>query len=360
MRTKAWLVWARLGSLGLLSACTSLNPAYEGEGSDGTPGPTSSDDVSPETAAASTEGPPLETSASATTRGTGPGATDDDGEGSTTEGETGPEDPLPPLIGAYHEPLIESGLSDPAFEDDDPTLTGDMLEIYFATLRPGGPGMDDIWFATRQGLGEPWSTPEPALGLNSTLRDHTPELSLDGLTMTLASTRGTFADEDVYVATRRSRDAPWDEPVRVDAMSTSVRDVCPFVTADGLETYGCMGSGLILGLVRFERAAPGDPWSGAVPIEELSSAGLDCGAWIDATKTTIAFFSDRQGMGGTDLYVATRPEAEGQFGMPVPLEGLNSAWLDDDPWVSQDGSVVYFASDRPGTQPQDIYVAMRR
>jgi hypothetical protein len=361
MRTsKAWFLWARLGSLALLSACTSLNPAYEDEGGDGTPGPTSQDDVSPETTTSSTDGPPVETSTNATSASTGSDASDENGEASTSETDTGPEEPLPPLIGAYHMPLLESALSDPNHEDDDPTLTGDMLEIYFATLRPGGPGMDDIWFSTRDDVEGPWNPPEPALGLNTPLRDHTPELSLDGLTMMLASTRDTFADEDVYMATRPTRDSPWEEPVRVDEMSTPVRDVCPFVTADGLETYGCMGAGLILEIVRFERGALGDPWSGAVPVEQLSSAGLDCGAWVDATKTTIAFFSDRPGMGGTDLWVATRRDVDEPFGMPVPLEGLDSPWLDDDPWMAQDGSVVYFASDRPGTQPQDIYVARRR
>lgn len=324
-----------------LAACTVANPAYDEAAGGSTAGSSPTDD------------PPVDPSATATST-TGVEETSESGT------STGPEEPSPPVVGPYHEPLVQWELSDPSYEDDDPTLTGDMLEIYFATLRPGGPGIDDIWFSTRGDVNGPWDPPAPAPGLNSAQRDQTPEVSLDGLTMMLSSTRTTFADEDVFVATRASRVAEWDEPVRVAEMSTPDRDVCAFVTADGHEAYGCTGPGLVLDLVRFERDALGDPWSEPELIEALQTPGLDCGAWVDASKRTIAFFSDRQGPpASTDLYVATRADVDQPFGIPMPIEGLNSLWLDDDPWISQDGRVVYFASDRPGTN-QDIYMAERQ
>lgn len=341
-----------------LAACTVANPAYDEDAGGGTAGPSTT--TGGPTSAASTptptDDPPVEdASASATSTSTGVEETSESGT------STGPEEPpSPPVIGPYHEPLVQWELSDPSFEDDDPTLTGDMLEIYFATLRPGGPGMDDIWFARRGDVNDAWDPPAPAPGLNTAQRDQTPEVSLDGLTMMLSSTRTTFADEDVFVATRPNREAAWGEPVRVAEMSTSNRDVCAFLTADGLETYVCTGPGLVLDLVRFERDALGGPWSEPMLLETLATSGLDCGAWVDASKQTIAFFSDLQGPpNSTDLYVATRSDVDQPFGSPIPIDGLNSEWLDDDPWMSQDGSVVYFASDRPGTN-QDIYMAERQ
>lgn len=350
--------WTR-GAWGLLVglvACTSPNPAYDALGSAGAAGSSTTGEVPGSSSPLSATGDPPGTTSE------GPVETDASQEtGTTASTETDGEEPQPPIVGPYDEPVLLEELSHPAHEDDDPTLTGDMLEIYFATLRPGGPGMDDIWFARRESVAAPWSTPEPVPGINSGLRDHTPEVSLDGLTMMLSSNRDTFDDEDVFMTTRRDREAMWGEPVRVEAMSTPERDVCAFVTADGLETYACTGPMLVLDIVRFERDAPGMPWFGPVVVEGLQTDGLDCGAWVDATKTTIAFFSDRQGPPtSTDLYVATRDDVGEPFGVPIPIEGLDSPWLDDDPWLSQDGSVVYFASDRPGTGPQDLYVATRR
>lgn len=347
------------GALGLV-ACTVANPAYE-EGEGGSTAGSSLTTGGPTSTASTptpTDDPPVDTSASATSTSTGVEETSESGT------STGPDEPpSPPVVGPYHEPLVQWELSDPSYEDDDPSLTGDMLEIYFATLRPGGPGMDDIWVSRREDVTAPWGPPEPAPGLNSDQRDHTPEVSLDGLTMMLSSTRTTFTffDEDVFVSTRPNRDAEWEEPVRVAEMSTPNRDVCPFVTADGRETYGCTGSEGFLDLVRFERDGAGDPWSEPTVIAALQTPGLDCGAWVDASTRTIAFFSDREGLpGSTDLYVAMREDVDQLFEMPIPLEELNSPWLDDDPWMSQDGRFVYFASDRPGTNPQDIYMAERQ
>ncbi len=45
------------------------------------------------------------------------------------------------------------------FAEDDPALTGDELEIYFDSDRPGGTGGDDIWRATRTTRTSAWARP---------------------------------------------------------------------------------------------------------------------------------------------------------------------------------------------------------
>ncbi|GAG24989.1 unnamed protein product, partial [marine sediment metagenome] len=55
------------------------------------------------------------------------------------------------------------------------------------------------------------------------------------------------------------------------------------------------------------------------------------------------------GVGGLDLWVATRPTASDPWGEPVNLgPTVNSSSLDDAASISADGSTVFFFSNRPG------------
>src|SRR5262245_28394490 len=70
------------------------------------------------------------------------------------------------MRGPFGTPTLVSNLSDPSY-DDDPTLTADLLEIYFNSLRAGGPGLGDVWKATRASPTFPFGTPVPVTQLNS-------------------------------------------------------------------------------------------------------------------------------------------------------------------------------------------------
>ena len=58
--------------------------------------------------------------------------------------------------------------------EDDPTLTGDMLEIYFDR---GG----DIWFSVRASVAVSWPAPQALAVVNSAASETTTEISADGL-----------------------------------------------------------------------------------------------------------------------------------------------------------------------------------
>ena len=88
-------------------------------------------------------------------------------------------------------------LSSP-YNDQNPTISRDGLEMYFASDRPGsaigpdGVRLPDIWVSTRASTSDPWGTPvnldqvNVALGgpaINSQFRDARPSLSFDGTTL---------------------------------------------------------------------------------------------------------------------------------------------------------------------------------
>jgi len=344
-------------------ACTRLNPAFEDGGDAGTALPT-------------TEG-----AATSTTRGGGedePGASDQaDGTGSSTRGaatgdtgdtgrplETGttgePPPEEPPQVGPFDPPTVVE-VSVELHQDDDPTLTGDMLELYFSSTRPGGgEGLQaNIWVARRELVDDPWDEPMPVLELNSAFRDNTPEIHVDGLMLLMVSDREDVGlDQDVYVSRRPDRESEWSPPERVEGLSTNQRDVCPFLADDQEHVYSCVGPDFLQDLVRFDLVGRGR-WSVPSLLDDVNTPGSsECAAWLDGTQRVIAFASNRRGGDGDfDVWLAERDSVEEPFGKPVPLEELNEPSFDDDPWVSPDGGTIYFASNRNGDL--DIYVAYR-
>jgi hypothetical protein len=88
--------------------------------------------------------------------------------------------------------------------DGRPSITGDGLEIFFHSNRPGSAG-NDLYSSVRKSVLEPWSEPE-SLGtiVNSAATDFLGAISPDGETLFFTSTRdGGFGANDIYMTTRR-------------------------------------------------------------------------------------------------------------------------------------------------------------
>jgi hypothetical protein len=94
-----------------------------------------------------------------------------------------------------------------AFDDGQPNLRRDGLELFFYSTRPdpdalGGP---DLYVATRVSTSAPWSTPlNLGPNVNSSAGETRPSLSWDGTTLYFGSTRAESeaGSADIYVTTR--------------------------------------------------------------------------------------------------------------------------------------------------------------
>jgi Tol biopolymer transport system component len=101
-----------------------------------------------------------------------------------------------------------------------------------------------------------------------------------------------------------------------------------------------------------------DLWSSPTPVTELNTVDYIEDAPFSQDGLTLYFSTNRPGsFGRTDLWVATRTSLDEPFGTPEPLDEINSIDYEEDPWVSEDGSTLYFASARNG--PMRIYMATR-
>jgi len=113
--------------------------------------------------------------------------------------------------GTFGPATLVDQLSTP-FVDRTVSIRRDGLEIFFASDRPGGFGLLDLWTSTRASTSDPWSTPV-TLGstVNSGSRDGGPSLSFDGTTLYFQSDRaGGIGGSilDLYVTTREKMHGP--------------------------------------------------------------------------------------------------------------------------------------------------------
>lgn len=262
-------------------------------------------------------------------------------------------------LSVWSEPELVAELTSDAV-DDNPTLTEDLLEIYFTSRRDGGSGSTDLWFARRASRDAPFDPPEPLVELNTDAFESSPAISRDGLTLWFGSEReGGLGDVDVWVSTRADRDAPWSAPTHVASLSSEAADIPrPLGAGDRVMPLASRrnDAGLYWTYLaeRDETGAFGAP----VLVEELAA---DDAATVDAflTDDGLHLWFNRTPVDGSgDLYVSTRETLDAPFGEPVPVEDVNTPFEERDPWLSPDGDELYFASDRNGKL--QIFRAVRR
>jgi len=192
--------------------------------------------------------------------------------------------------------------------DVHPSLSSDDLEMYFTSFdRPGGYGNSDTWVARRPTRNDPWGPPEN-LGpvVNSSVWDHAPRISADGLELHFSSTRaGGYGAEDLWVAKRATKNDPWQAPVNLGPLvNSSASEDFPTLSPDGL----------------------------LLVFSEYPSRPLRPG-----------------GYGGPDIWIARRANPSDPWGTPVNAGPIvNTTGLDVVMTFSPDGLTLYFCSTRPG------------
>ena len=275
--------------------------------------------------------------------------------GATRDGDVAAVDAVSPdaaPLGPWETPTLVVELNSTA-SDDDPALTADMLEIFFASQR--GDGDEDVWTSTRPTLVAPWGKPMRVDILSSPSSESNIKLSADGLLITFASNRAPSQQSDLWAAERASRADPWPAPTRVAELSSPDGEWHAHPSPDHLRVILCSNRDGDEDLWIATRAAAGAAWGMPAHVPELADAAADCDP-MEPDATHVYFASTRAGgAGGYDFYTATRDSAT--YGAPVPITELNTPGNDRDPWVSPDGRTMYFTTDDSGDN--ELYVTQR-
>jgi len=231
--------------------------------------------------------------------------------------------------GAFANPAPLSELNAQGFDQSFPSMTDDGLILVFQR-DPAGPTdwtdpAQDLYQASRGSVSEPFSSVIRLGGEVNADADLTPHISGDGLRLCFSSFRsGGQGNGDIWVATRPSVNDPFGTPINFNdfypgsTVNTAWDEGGPSLSQDGLT--------LFFSDAVYRTARPG-------------------------------------GLGGSDIWVATRPDAQAPFGSPVNLNNFsrgsavntaaNHGAASISPSWPAAGAKLYFATDEGTGDPLD-------
>ena len=205
------------------------------------------------------------------------------------------------------------------WDDNVPVLSKDEKTLFFTSTRPGGYGSEDIWVATRQNKNAPWNTPvNLGPGINTEYTDRMRSLSEDGRIILFQSNRPGYGITDIWAIVRKNinNDFGWSQPVNLG----------PVINTE---------------------------------YNEVAAKYL----FNDRHRNGNLFFSSGRpgGFGGPDIYESEITESG--FATPVNIFELNTASIETCFWVRDDGLEIIFSSNRPNltedTSKLDLWVSTR-
>ena len=203
-----------------------------------------------------------------------------------------------------------------------PTLTIDGHHLYFVSDRPGGFGKQDLYVSRRQNKRDDFGWEPPANlgpGINGPENDYTPTLFEDDATgkvlMLFSSDRpGGMGNADIY-SSALNPDGTFEWPSLVHELDTPFVDERPNIRKDGLEIFfnsnrpGSLGQDLWVA-TRKRTDLPWDPPVNLGPA--VNSTGNEMRPSISFDGLTMYFHSNRPGsFGSVDIYVTSREKLRG-------------------------------------------------
>lgn len=184
------------------------------------------------------------------------------------------------------------------------------------------------------------------LGLQPSL--YGPRLSRDGLTMFFSQTsRGTFKDEDIFVSRRPNVGTPFGTAAVVTELVTKAQEGTAFLLFDDRTLYFSSERGGGVGgrdIWVATRPTPTSPFGTLVDVTELDST-----SWEHLPSFTgdglVVFFSSDRTAAMWDIFTASRPNTSTPFSTPVTVAEVSQPpTTDTGPFITPDGLTLYFVT----------------
>jgi hypothetical protein len=216
-----------------------------------------------------------------------------------------------------------------------------------------------------------WGAPNPVTAANTAAHDGCPIESPDAKQLFVASTRtGGFGKNDIWVAERQNKHAPWGPMTNLGAAINSAdHEFCPtplgggwlLFVSDRVACGATPNQAPPVGDMYITRQHPDGTWATPQHLGCVADGtgpnfvGGEFGPSLVATGYgTFLYFSSTGTSGNHDIY-RSQLNGDGTFATPQAVSELNTAAVDQMPNVSRDGSEIVFASSRSGNM--DIWTA---
>jgi WD40 repeat protein len=256
------------------------------------------------------------------------------------------------------------------YNDNYAVLSKHGLTLYFTSDRPGGLGAEDLWFATRESVDSPWIEPRNmGSPINTAFADSLPFLSSNEHVLYFQSTRpGGCGQGDIWMTQRKNKHSDWEPPTNLGCvLNTPAVETAPafFEDPETEQAWLFYGSNRSGGIGDFDVYASPLGEDGSVGpgilVREFSSPGRDTRIFIRKDGLEAFITTNRAGSEGLDIWVSTRDTLSDPWSAPINLGyPVNSQSDDGSPWLSKDGTTLYFFSTRPvGYGSRDIWYTTR-
>lgn len=238
-------------------------------------------------------------------------------------------------------------------ESRDPWISYDGFRLYLSRSPAAGSSSHDIFLATRVSTGTAFATPTLVANLSSSSDDTRPSLTADEQLIALAST-GVGGQLDVVMAARPTtmQDFPSPSDIHLTQVNASaVPHYDPFLNADGRRLYLAPVSDSGQQIMVASRPDLDSDFAPPLPVGGIrDAASSDADPAVSPDERVIVFTSTRPGglsPNGTDLWYATRPDIQHDFGPPKLIPVVNTPTSNEgDPMLTADGCELFFASNR--------------
>jgi hypothetical protein len=183
----------------------------------------------------------------------------------------------------------------------DATITADLLELFFAS---DVTGKLCIYRTTRASTTAPFDPPVKLDALCTGIDTTGPAISADGLTLAYNSSADNAAEGDLYVSERIDRSADFVAGNKLNGLPTTIG--YPALSADRLRLWfeqETTGNGFKI--VSAVRISPSDVFSQLHDVSELDTSGNEGDVSLTLDESVMAFASKRTG--NWDAYTASRP-----------------------------------------------------
>jgi Tol biopolymer transport system component len=208
----------------------------------------------------------------------------------------------------------------------------------------------------------PFSAPVRVQGdqLNTWDDEWGPHLSPDELTIYFKrySDNVGLGEGDIWYATRSSPTGTFSKPVNLGSLINSTCDEGgPAISADG-KTLFLQRSCQNTEIWSATRADPTLPFSDPAPVNEVNTAPDQGEPFLTSDGLSLYFVSWREQ--SQDIWVATRDSTTSPFGPATKVPGINSEHHEMSPTLTADRLTIFFISDRlNGVEDFDVFIAER-
>lgn len=227
-------------------------------------------------------------------------------------------------------------------------LSPDGLTAYYSVGSNGG----DLYRASRPSLDAPFGSPVALASLDTDDDEDDPSATGDDLE--LYFTRGYESTACIFVSERATISDPWGAPARLDALCATTPAAGPYITPDGLTLYYTIYVGADEALYVTARPDRASAFPAGTPVAGLDPTSRGYPA-LSGDLRTIYFETHVP----QDVGEATRDDATAAFGTPTALPFDTAAYTEEDPSVTADGLHLLFDSDRSGDGLKHAYETTR-